>query len=43
MFAADDTALVCSSRKDMVLIAEILNEVVSERGLTQLLVAGHGR
>jgi len=40
MFVADDTALVCSSRKDMVLAAEVLNEVVSERDLTQLLAAG---
>jgi len=48
MCAADDTALVYSSRKDMVLAAEVLNEVVNERGLTlsvpktKLIVAGIG-
>jgi len=43
---ADDTALMCSSREDMVLAGEVFNEVISEYGLTlsiaktKLLVSG---
>ena len=45
---ADNAALVCSSREDVVLAAEVFNEVISECGLTlsvaktKLLVAGIG-